>query len=549
VLLRVGCTIALACFSCALFAQTAGPNVTFDRILHAREEPRNWLTYSGAFDSLRHSRLSQITPENAKSLMLKWVFQSRSPEKHEATPLVVNGILYTVHSVNDVVALDAATGQTLWTYSHKVAPNVRNCCGQTNRGLAILGNTLYLGSLDAHLIALDATTGKERWNKEVAGTQVTGPEGTLHRAVFTHAPLIIKDKVLVGAAGGEYGVRGFLAAFDANTGNEVWRFYTVPGSGEPGNETWQGDSWKHGGAPIWLTGSYDPDTNLTFWGTGNPGPDWDGDLRPGDNLYSCSVIAVDADTGKLKWHYQFSPHNEFDWDAVQIPVLVDLQWENRPRKVMLWANRNGMFYVLDRTTGQFLRGSPFANLNWATGFNETGRPLRAAKSFPTVEGTLIYPGNQGATNWYSPSYSPTTGLFYIPTWENSSTTYRKGVEPLEFHEGQSFLGTSRPLAGNEKEDTSSVIRALDPRTGQKKWDFRMAADRTEGGILTTASDVLFSGGRDGTFYALDSRNGALLWRTNLGISVSAGPITFEAGGKQYVSVQAGSALFTFGLPD
>jgi alcohol dehydrogenase (cytochrome c) len=258
------------------------------------------------------------------------------------------------------------------------------------------------------------------------------------------------------------------------------------------------------------------------------------------------VIALDADTGKLKWHYQFSPHNEFDWDATQIPVLADIEFQGRARKAMLWANRNGMFYVLDRTTGQFLLGKPFVKVNWATGFDERGRPIRAPGIEPTKDGTLVYPGNQGGTNWYNPSFSPRTGLFYIPTWENSSSVYVKGEQPPEFHSGQTFSGDF-PRLGNNAEDVYSAIRAIDPQTGEKKWDYRLSAPSTEAGVMTTASNVLFSGGRDGAFYALDARDGHLLWDTNLGPSVSAGPITYQVKGNQYVSIQAGSALFTFGL--
>jgi alcohol dehydrogenase (cytochrome c) len=519
-------------------------NVPFDRILKANQEPQNWLTYSGTTLSQRHSPLTQITPDNAKDLTLKWVFQSRSLEKHEVTPLVLDGVMYTVQGINDVFALDAATGKTIWSYTYKPDPVAHNCCGQLTRGLALLDDKVFLATLDANLIALNARTGKEVWKTQVANAKAWYS--------MTHAPLVIKDKVIAGVAGGEYGIRGFVAAWDANTGKEAWRFYTVPGPGEPGNETWLGkdgkpnDSWMHGGAPVWVTGSYDPETNLTFWGTGNAGPDWNGDARLGDNLYSSSVVALDADTGKLKWHYQFSPHNEFDWDATQVPVLADIQFAGRPRKAMLWANRNGMFYVLDRTNGQFLLGKPFVKVNWATGFDEKGRPIRAAGTEPTKTGVLIYPGNQGGTNWYNPSYSPRTGLFYIPTWENSSSTYVKGEEPPEFHEAKNFTGDF-PKAGNNNEDTYSAIRAIDPATGEKKWDYRLAANATEAGILTTATNVLFSGGRDGAFYALDARDGKLLWETNLGPSVSAGPMTYMVNGKQYVSIQCGAALYTFAL--
>jgi alcohol dehydrogenase (cytochrome c) len=513
-------------------------SVPFDRILKANQEPQNWLTYGGALTSQRHSGLTQITPENAKELELKWVFQSRSLEKHEVTPLVLDGVMYTIQSPNDVIALNAATGKTIWTYSHKPDPAARNCCGKLTRGLAILGDKLFLAAFDARMIAIDAKTGKEIWNTPAADPK--------QGYAFTHAPLVVKDKVIAGTAGGEFGVRGFIAAWDVNTGKEVWRFNTVPGPGEPGHETWSGDSWMHGGAPIWVTGSYDSDLNLTYWGTGNPGPDWDGAGRLGDNLYSCSVIALNPDTGKLAWYYQFSPHNEFDWDSTQTPVLADIEWQGRVRKVMLWANRNGMFYVIDRISGEFMKGQPFVKTNWASGFDPKGRPIPAAGIVPTKEGTLVYPGNQGGTNWYPPSFSPKTGLFYIPTWENSSTTYVKGEEPPEFHEGQTFSGLF-PKGGANGDDVYSAVRAIDPKTGEKKWDYKQSAPTTESGIMTTASNLLFSGSRDGDFYALDARDGKLLWKTNIGPSVAAGPMSFMVNGKQYVSIMAGSALFTFGL--
>jgi len=519
--------------------------VPFERILHANQEPQNWLTFSGNLNSQRHSPLTQISPANASDLTLKWVFQSRSLDKHEVTPLVVDGVMYTIQSPNDVIALNAATGKTIWQYSHKPAEGTRNpCCGNLTRGLAILGDKLFLAALDARMIALDAKTGKELWNTQVADhTQ---------QYAMTVAPIVVKDKVISGVAGGEHGVRGFLAAYDVNTGKEVWRFNTVPGPGEAGYETWLGkdgkpnDSYLHGGAPIWVTGSYDPETNLTMWGTGNAGPDYNGDNRVGDNLYSSSVIAVDADTGKLKWHYQFSPHDEFDWDATQVPVLADINFQGRPRKVMMWANRNGVFYVLDRTTGQFLSGKSFVKTNWYTGFDEKGRPMRAPGILPTLEGTLVYPGNQGGTNWYNPSFSPVTGLFYIPAWENSSSTYKKGEDPPEFHDGQSFTGQG-PGRGGAADDVFGSIIAMDPNTGDRKWTFKLAAPSPEGGVLTTASNVLFAGGRDGQFVAVDARDGKLLWETNLGPSVSAGPMTYMVNGKQYVTIQCGSALYTFTL--
>jgi alcohol dehydrogenase (cytochrome c) len=519
--------------------EAPAPNVSFDRIVNANKEPQNWLTYSGTLAGQRHSLLTTIRPANARDLELKWVFQARSLERHQVTPLVVNGTMYTIQSPNDVIALDAATGKQIWAYSHTPDAAAKNCCGRLSRGVAVAGDTVFLASFDARMIAIDARTGRELWKTEPAGDPKQG-------YAFTHAPLIVKDKVIAGTAGGEFGVRGFIAAWDVKTGKELWRFYTVPGPGERGSESWSGDSWQHGGGPIWVTGSYDPELNLTYWGTGNPGPDWDGAARLGDNLYTCSVIALDPDTGTLKWHYQFSPHNEFDWDSTQIPVLADLEWQGRPRKVMLWANRNGFSYVLDRASGEFLKGQPFVKVNWADGFDPKGRPIPVPGIAPTKEGTLVYPGNQGGTNWYSPSYSPRTGLFYVPTWENTSTTYVKGDTPPEFREGQPFIGVF-PRPGLASDDVHSAIQAIDPKTGLKKWTYRLAAPMTEAGVLTTASDMLFSGGRDGAFFALDARTGKLLWETRLGPSVASSPITYAVNGKQYVSIVAGSALFTFGL--
>jgi alcohol dehydrogenase (cytochrome c) len=531
-----------------LAAGTISAQVTFDRIVNAGKEPQNWLTYSGNMMSQRYSPLAQITPQNVKNLEVKWVFQARSLEKFEATPLVVDGILYTVQAPNDIVALDPVTGRVYWSYSYSPSPQSRPCCGRVNRGVAVVGDTLFMGTIDAHLIAVDAKNGRPLWN-----TTVAKPEAGY---AITHAPLVIKDKVIIGVAGGEFGIRGFIAAYDVKTGKEDWRFNTIPGPGEPGHETWSGDSWKTGGASVWVTGSYDPALNLTYWGIGNAGPDYNGDERKGDNLYSSSVVALDADTGKIKWHYQFSPHDEFDYDAVQVPVLADIVWQGQLRKVMLWANRNGYFYVLDRATGKFLLGKPFVEVNWANGFDEAGRPMRVPGKVPTPEGTVIFPGNQGGTNWYSPSFSPRTGLFYIPSWVNYSSVYIKAE--AEFKEGQRFVGTSpRSLIGGanggaakintRREDEGyGAVRAIDPMTGDRKWEFKMA-DVTDAGVMTTGSDLLFSGGREGFVYALDARTGDLLWKANVGATVASGPMSYSVGGKQYVAISAGSSLFVYGL--
>jgi alcohol dehydrogenase (cytochrome c) len=522
--------------------------VPFQRILRADLEPQNWLTYSGNLNGARYSNLTHITPANAKNLELKWVLQMRPPaeagSKYEATSLVVDGVLYTVQPPNVVGAVDAATGRIFWTHVYNPAQTARLCCGRVNRGLAILGNTLFMGTIDGNLMALDARDGHQIWNvplgKPEAGYSVTV------------APLVVKDKIIAGPAGGEYGISGFLAAYSGATGREIWRFNTVPKPGEPGNETWAGQSWVHGGGSIWTTGSYDPELNLIYWGIGNASPDWNGSVREGDNLYTSSVVALDADTGKLKWHYQFTPHDEFDFDSTQVPVLADSTWQGRPRKLMLFANRNGYFYVLDRVTGEFLLGKPFVKVTWTTGMDAKGRPIRVGHS--TAEGMVIYPENQGGTNWYNPSYSLRTGLFYIPSWMDTHAVNTS--RPQEYREGNQYnaggatheVSALRAVANNRRLQDSGwgAIQAVDPATGDVKWQFKMV-DVTDSGVLTTASDVVFAGGREGYFFALDARTGAMLWKTMTGGQISAGPVTYAVDGKQYISIAAGNALFAFGL--
>ncbi len=545
----IGCvSVALLVFLwCSLNAQ----QVSFDRLLRADREPQNWLSYSGTVFNQRHSLLTQVTPANVKNLELQWVWQAKSLEKFEATALAVDGVLYTlqgppVQGTYQVVALDAVTGRPFWTLEYKPAVEARPCCGRVSRGLAILGDTLFMGTIDAHLLAIDAKTGKILWNVEAAklGEKVT------EKYAITHAPLVVKDKVIVGIAGGDLGVRASIAAFDAETGKELWRFYTIPGAGEKGNETWSGDSWKTGGAGVWNSGAYDAEANLVYFGTGNPAPDWDGRSRLGDNLYSDSVVALDVDTGKLKWHYQFTPHDEVDYDSTQVPILADMEWQGRPRKVMLWANRNGLAYVLDRQTGEFLLGKPYVRVNWMEGFDKSGRPQRVPGKIPTPEGELIMPTVLGATNWAPASFSPKTGLFYVAAWENTGTVAVLG----QFPRGNGVQGTGGTPMGQatltpnlkKDEDGFGVIRALDPKTLDKKWEFKMN-DITWGGVLTTASDLLFSGGKEGYFFALDARTGNLLWKAALGGQINSGPMSYSVNGKQYVTVAAGNALFAFAL--
>ena len=537
-----------ALFVLSVISASLPAQVSYDHLLHAAQEPQNWLTYSGTYMGQRYSALSQITPQNVKTLEQKWVFQVESLQKFEATPLVVEGVLYVTQPPNDVIAMDARTGRIFWIYRYKPAPAARPCCGAVNRGLAILGDTLFMATIDARLIAIDAKNGKALWNTQVADFDAG--------YAMTLAPLVVKDKVVVGVAGGEYGIRGFVAAYDARTGKEAWRFYTIPGPGEPGNDTWPaGDSWAHGGASIWVTGSFDPELNLTYWGTGNPGPDWNPSQRKGANLYSDSAVALDADTGKLKWYFQFSPNDPYDYDSVQIPVLVDAAWDGKMRKLLLWANRNGFFYALDRTNGQFLSGHPFVKVNWASGLDDSGKPVAT----PQPPGAPIYPGVQGGTNWYSPSYSPRTGLFYVSAWVDYASVFLP--EENEYKPGQRFMGgrhtspiprspspglRASPINTATEAAGHGSVLALDIGTGQKKWNFDMT-DVTDSGILTTASDLLFTGGREGYFQALDARTGALLWKASVGGQVSAAPITYQVDGKQYVAIAAGHALFVYGL--
>ena len=522
--------------------------VTWERLLNAGNEPQNWLTYSGTYSSQRNSNLTQITPANVADLEMKWVWQSESTQKNEASPLVVDGVMYTTQAPNDVVALDAKTGSTYWTYQYRLSPEARVCCGQVNRGLAISGNTLFMGTVDAHLVALDAKNGRVLWNVEVADPKLGYS--------LTGAPMIVKDKVVLGPAGGEYGIRGFFAAYNVSDGKLAWKFYTVPVAGESGVETWAGESWRHGAAAGWLSGSYDRDLNLIYYGTGNPGPDWNPEERNGDNLYSCSVVALDADTGKLKWYFQFTPHDFGDWDAVQIPVLADIDWNGSQRKVMLWANRNGFFYVLDRTNGTFLHGSPFVRQTWASGLDVNGRPNVLPGVLPTVEGTRVYPGILGGTNWYSPSFSPQTGLFYLSAWIDYYSDISK--LPAFYQAGQVYVG------GNSVSPVPSIRRgpinawsdvaghgevlAIDPHTGQQKWSFKMH-DVSDSGILTTSSGLLFTGSREGHFWALDARTGKPLWHATTGGQISSSAITYAVDGKQYVAISANHSVFVFGLRD
>lgn len=533
--------------------------VTPTRILNADKEPQNWLTFNGTYRSNHYSTLTQVTPANVNNLELKWVFQAHWLDPYEATPIVADGVLYTTQG-NDVVALDAVTGRLYWIYRYTPASDSRLCCGRITRGLAIHGNTLYLAAVDAHLVAIDAKTGNPLWDTHVAQTT--------QGYTMTGAPLVVKNHVIIGLAGGEYGIRGFLASYNAYTGKEEWKFYTTAGPEDPGGKTWTGDTYKIGGGSAWLTGSYDAETNLLIWGIGNAGPDYNGDLRPGDNLYTSSMVALDVDTGKLKWHYQANPHNEYDWDAVQTPLLVDMQWQGKLRKVFLWANRNGFYYVIDRVTGKFLLGKNFVKQTWNAGFDADGRPIMTPNSKSSESGTLIFPDNQGGTNWYGASYSERTKLFYVNAREGYSSLFVKGDQ--KYTEGERYDGRGRlaqlggpvrqPAVGSG-EDQFTAVRALNAETGDLKWEYKLNTGLSlnpfagwqtiagASGILTTASDLLFVGGREGNLVALDARDGKLLWKKEMGGSMIMDPILYSVNGKEYFAINAGTSLFVFALPD
>ena len=510
--------------------------VTWERLLNAADEPENWLLYSGTLDSQRFSRLDQIHGGNVAELELKWAYQIPEIDRAETVPLVVDGVMFITEAPSNVVAVDAKTGRPYWRYDHELPDDLRICCGRNNRGVAILGDTLFMSTLDAHLVAIDARTGNLRWNREVAD----------HAGGYskTAAPLIVKDKVVTGVAGGEFGIRGFLDAYNPTNGDREWRLYTIPGPDHPDNRSWAGDSWRTGGSPTWLTGSYDPDLNLVYWGTGNPGPDWNGEVRLGDNLYADSALAVDVNTGKLEWYFQFTPWDVHDWDAIQIPILADIDFNGEPRKVMMWANRNAFYYTLDRITGEFLVGKPFAKQTWAEGLDDLGRPIRAPNKLPTPDGTVVSPPVSGGTNWWSPAYSPRTELFYVNAYDGEQEYF---IRDQEYVEGEQYTG-----GGGQNvlpvDNYTSAIRAIDPRTGDRRWEFKIQP-RSTSGLLATAGDLIFGGTVDGYFYALDAVTGQELWNLSVGGRVHAAPITYAVDGQQYVTIAAGNVVYTFGLDE
>jgi alcohol dehydrogenase (cytochrome c) len=509
--------------------------VPYQRLVNAASEPHNWLSYSGGYASERFSPLDQIDKENVGQLRVEWVYQT-SPGLVETTPVVVDGVMYLTEPPSTVVALDARTGRRIWRWDANIPDETLNIgFPRVNRGVAVLDSTVYVGTLDARLVALDAESGVERWSTLVADNKVGFS--------MTGAPLAIDGKIIVGVAGAEAGIRGFLDAYDADTGALLWRTHTVPAPGEPGSETWEGDAWERGGGSTWLTGSYDPELNLIYWGTGNPAPDWNGDVRPGDNLYTCSLIALDADTGELRWHFQFTPHDVHDWDATEIPVLVDLEWDGLPRRLVVMANRNAFYYVLDRETGAFLHGQEYSKQTWAEGLDEAGRPIVLPDTEPTAEGNMVWPSLQGATNWFSPSYSPLTETLYVPVRHMGAVYYKAATE---YQPGRPYMGGGeQALAGD---DAWGYVKALDVRTGDVRWEHRVLTPLWNG-VMATAGGVVFGATNEGNFFALDVDTGESLWDFQAGAPARSNPSAFELDGRQRVVMHAGNAVFVLSLPD
>jgi alcohol dehydrogenase (cytochrome c) len=528
--------LVLAAVASLAAQQPSGPMITRQDLLAGLANPTRWLTYSGDYSGQRHSPLTQITPENVRRLSAQWTFQAETMALNrgfEATPLAVDGVLYVTGSHNYAWALDGRTGRPFWKYRRELPNNLTyGASAPVNRGFAILGDRLFMVTLDAHLLAMDSRTGQIIWDVVLEDYRV-GYSATL-------APLIVKDKVIVGISGGEYATRGFIDAYDPQTGKRVWRFYTVPGAGEPGSETWPNiEAMKRGGGGAWMTGSYDPELNLIYWGTGNPNPDYYGSDREGDNLYTCSLLALDAETGSLKWHYQFTPHDIHDWDANQVPVLGDLTIGGQSRKVVMMANRNGFFYVLDRVTGTLLLGKPFGEQRWAREIGADGRPI-VLNETGTKE---CIPDAHGSTNFMPPSYDPRRGLFFVNTRETCAA-----YVPVKQEIKPGLASTGGGVRRVNDRATYGALRAIDPRTGERKWEFRYPAP-TLAGVMSTASGVVFAGDNEGNFTAFDARHGKPLWHYPTGSSIwGAASMTYMLDGRQHVLIAAGNTLVAFALP-
>jgi alcohol dehydrogenase (cytochrome c) len=523
-----------------LAAQQAAPPalVTAQEILDGLPaDGSRWLTFGGNYTNQRHSPLTQISPQNVTRLAPQWTFQTGTLGNFETTSLLRDNVLYVTGPQNVAWAIDARTGRQIWRYRRELPPGLTACCGLVNRGFAMLDDKLYMVTLDAHLLALDRRTGAIVWDATLLDY--------LKGYASTIAPIVVKDKVIASVAGGEFGIRGFIDAYDAKTGKRAWRFYTIPGPGEPGNKTWANDSWKIGGAGVWVTGAYDPELNLLYFGTGNPGPDYHSESREGDNLYSTSLLALNADTGQLRWHYQFTPHDVHDWDSTEVPILADIPVAGQPRKVVMFANRNGFYYTLDRITGKVIVAKPFVQTTWAKEVDRVGRPILLPGHMPSETGTVTCPDITGGTNFWQPSYDPSTRTFFVNAREACMTFY--SWKP-EYKEGERFTGGAGQRVSSSESPVYGALRAIDPATGDRKWEFRYLSPSTAG-LLTTASGLIFSGDNDGNLLALDSRGGKLLWRYQMGANMhGTSPITYMLDGRQQLLVPAGTTLTAWALP-
>ncbi len=524
----------------ALGQQVSSPVTVSQRVtpedLTAQPVGENWTSYNGDYTGRRYSSLQHINTSNVAGLKAAWVFHPGNTQNLEVTPVVVRGLMY-ITSSNDVFALDARTGRQLWHYHRPVSSGLLDdAAAHKNRGVAVWQNSVFVETDDAHLLKLDARSGNLLWDVAYA-------EKTKHYGA-TSAPLVVKDTVIVGTSGGDSGVRGFVAAYDAATGQRKWRFWTIPGPGEFGSSSWPGDSYLHGGGTTWMPGTYDPQLNTLYWTTSNAAPDFVGDSRPGDDLYTACVLALEPDTGKLKWYFQFTPHDLYDYDATETPVLLDAEENGTIRHLLVQANRNGFFYVLDRTNGKFLRATPFVEkLNWATGIDASGRPVLSGR-VPTAQGTNICPGIDGATNWFSPSYNPGTGLFYVMALESCDLFLAK---PKKFVKGETFYNTGTSLPPGER--MQKILLALSVADGKRAWSYpQIGQGDSWGGTLTTAGGLVFFADDSNSFEAVEARTGRVLWHFNTGQVMRASPMTYSVAGVQYVAIAAGSDVFSFSLP-
>jgi alcohol dehydrogenase (cytochrome c) len=497
----------------------------------------NWISYNGDYSGRRYSSLAEISTQNVNQLRAQWVFHASNTNRLETTPVVVNGMMF-VTAANDAFALDARTGRVVWHHARPISEGlIDDAASHINRGVAVWRDRVYMETDNAHLLCLDARSGSQIW--DVAYADWNKNYGA------TSAPLVVKDKVLVGTSGGDDGVRGFIAAFNAVTGKLEWRFWTIPAPGEFGSESWPAKMYERGGGTTWMPGTYDPALNLIFWGTSNPAPDFNDDVRPGDDLYTDCLLALDPDTGKLKWYFQFTPHDLFDYDAVETPMLVDAPYQGQPRRLVVQANRNGFLYVLDRTNGKFLSATPFVEkLNWAKGVDERGRPIRTEVR-PTPAGTKVCPGYAGATNWYAPSYNESTKMVYFMTLEECQTYLSQPTQ--EFREGKEYYSTGIKRIPGESAKKNLLAYSLE--TSSFSWKYpQTGRGHSSGGTMTTAASLLFFGDDAGSFEVVDAHSGKPLWHFNTGQDMSASPMTYEAEGKQYVAIAAGGDIFSFALP-